>query len=446
MSDIIQVGQARVDITPPLSIPYLGYYPRQSYFMGVHDPLYARAVVFASAEERVALICADAIGFGNHILGEDRNFTQELRDRVQTMTGIRGENVMLAATHAHSTPETLGITRLLDVPAASYWLETLLDQLASSVAMAARELEDCRLKAGRGEVFGVGHNRRPWWGSLTLQEQVRQGHLDPELQLLVCAEEAGGAPCVLVNFQTHPVTVQVQPLVSADYPGVAAGLVERCVPGCKECLFLQGAAGNINPLRDDTRDFRDVTLYGTMVAGEAIKVAGRLLGPDVPPMREPVLRVARALVEIPGLPPFDRGEWEAKLAEAQERFERAQSEQERWQAGNDLRRAKEALYAIDRFSRPQRAEVQVLRIGEVAIVGLPAEVFCEWGLEIKGSSPAAYTFISELANGWVGYLLNRGGFAEGGYEASPGPWTQTSEQGGEMLTKTALELLQELWS
>jgi len=88
----------------------------------------------------------------------------------------------------------------------------------------------------------------------------------------------------------------------------------------------------------------------------------------------------------------------------------------------------------------------VLRIGEVAIVGLPAEVFCEWGLEIKGSSPAAYTFISELANGWVGYLLNRGGFAEGGYEASPGPWTQTREQGGEMLTKTALEVLQELWS
>lgn len=444
MAAPMRAGSGTVDITPPLTIPYLAYLPRQDYFKGVHDPLYARALAFDNGETRLGLICADAIGFANHLLGPGRYFTDELRQRVQQRCGIEPGNLMLSTTHAHSTPETLGITRLLDAPAAACWLETVLDQLASSVQMACADLQPCSLKVGRGEAVGVGHNRRAAWVKLPLEEQIAQGHLDAQLQVLVCQDDHGAARQVLVNFQTHPITVQVQPLVSADYPGYATAMVERTLPGCRSCLFMQGAAGNINTMRDTT-NFDDVALYGTMVAGEALKLTGRLLGADAAPMSDTTLASASARVTIPSRPLPDRGEIEVKLAQAQEQERTAGDDEARWKAGRQGQVLREALDVIDRYSEPQEAEVQVLRVGDLALVGLPAEVFTEWGLMIKRESPAPFTFVSELTNGWVGYLLNPGGFAEGGYEAAPGTWTQTSEEGGWILTNKAIELTKQLW-
>ena len=130
-------GSAKVNITPPLSIPYLGYVPRQGKFRGVHDPLFARALVLDNSEMKLAIISADSLGYGNEILGAGRNFTAEVRERISDQAGIDPNNIMLASIHAHSTPETLGITRLSDVPEAVPWLEVLMDQLASAVEMAA---------------------------------------------------------------------------------------------------------------------------------------------------------------------------------------------------------------------------------------------------------------------------------------------------------------------
>jgi hypothetical protein len=72
-------------------------------------------------------------------------------------------------------------------------------------------------------------------------------------------------------------------------------------------------------------------------------------------------------------------------------------------------------------------------------------MFTEWGLRIKAGSAAPHTFVAELANGWVGYLLSPGGFADGGYEPAFGTWTQTSEEGAARLTETAIELTRRLW-
>ena len=103
----LQAGTAKVEITPPLTIPYLGFVPRQAIFEGVHDPLNARALVVEDGRRQIALVVADAIGFSDRMLGPERSFHAEFRQRVRERTGIAPEAVMLAASHAHSTPETL---------------------------------------------------------------------------------------------------------------------------------------------------------------------------------------------------------------------------------------------------------------------------------------------------------------------------------------------------
>ena len=95
-------------------------------------------------------------------------------------------------------------------------------------------------------------------------------------------------------------------------------------------------------------------------------------------------------------------------------------------------------------SEDDHVEVMVFRIGDVGIVGLPGEIFCELGLEIKRHSPAAHTLVVELANDAIGYMPTEQAFSQGGYEPTPGS-TMYERGSGERLVKSALKQLNELF-
>jgi len=317
-----------------------------------------------------------------------------------------------------------------------------MDQLASAVEMASANLMPARLKMGTGQVKEIAHNRRV--RDLSVEEQIAQGLVDPQVGILVCEGLQSNASFIVVNFACHPVTVQVQPLVSADYPGVATDLVERTVDGCQNCLFFQGAAGNINPMRDDTRDFADVERYGMILAGEVLKIAGFLQAPDTPVM-EPDLAAISEVLRLPVRDLPDPEPIRESYEQTMKALESARTDQERYRALQTAREYKESLDFIEHGAEPVPAEVQILRIGDLALASTPGEMFVQLGLEIKRRSIAPHTFVVELANGWIGYLLNPGGFEEGGYEALPGPWTKVSEDAGQMLVDKAIELTGSLW-
>src|SRR5438045_9781770 len=86
-SSALTAGAARVEITPPLSIPYLGYAPRHAFFTGVHDPLLARAVVVDDGERRVAVGSADGRGFARGRLAPARGLRTEVRERGAGLPG-----------------------------------------------------------------------------------------------------------------------------------------------------------------------------------------------------------------------------------------------------------------------------------------------------------------------------------------------------------------------
>jgi len=58
------------------------------------------------------------------------------------------------------------------------------------------------------------------------------------------------------------------------------------------------------------------------------------------------------------------------------------------------------------------AEIQAIGVGDLGFVGIPAEYFVELQLDIKERSPFKRTFVSELANGWVGYVPTKKAFEE----------------------------------
>ena len=71
---------------------------------------------------------------------------------------------------------------------------------------------------------------------------------------------------------------------------------------------------------------------------------------------------------------------------------------------------------VDREPVERQTPIKALRIGDLGIVGLPGEIFVEYGLQIKAQSPFNHTMTVELANDYVGYCPTDKALDEGSYE------------------------------
>lgn len=89
--------------------------------------------------------------------------------------------------------------------------------------------------------------------------------------------------------------------------------------------------------------------------------------------------------------------------------------------------------------------LQVTRIGDVAIVGIPAEFFTKLGLDIKNRSPFPQTYIAELANDWIGYVPDQDAFKLGGYQVWTGFHSYCEPGNGERIVEAVIGMLNELW-
>jgi hypothetical protein len=427
-------GAATVDVTPPLTIPHLGFYPRrQGEFTGIHDPLFARAAVLSHGRHHLAVLSVDAIGLSRDLLGPGRDFVAELRQRACAGLPLPPSAVLVAATHAHSVPETYGITRLWETPAYRDWADAWCAQLASTIRLAWNDRQPARLLAGEARVEGLGLNRRAHLSAAGEAHPV-----DDRVLVLRCARAEAG-DILIANAACHPVTVQVQELISADFPGVACQRVDAAFGGAAHCVFLQGAAGDINPVRGCTRDWADVAEYGQRL-GDAILEAAFAARParlgHVP------LAAASACLHVQPRSTPELQQLEVEWRDAEARLKDLPgTDPARAALSQRCSQLSEARRLAAFGQEPIPIEVQALRIGPATLLGLPGEVFAALGCELRQRSPFPLTLIAELANGCVGYLIPRAGWASGGYETGLGAWCRVAAGGSEQIIDTAANLL-----
>ena len=91
----------------------------------------------------------------------------------------------------------------------------------------------------------------------------------------------------------------------------------------------------------------------------------------------------------------------------------------------------------------RETSLQAMLIGDVAIVGVPAEYFTILGMDIKKRSPFKYTFIAELANDWIGYLPDREAHRLGGYQTWMGLHSYAEPGTGERVADELIAILNE---
>jgi hypothetical protein len=107
-------------------------------------------------------------------------------------------------------------------------------------------------------------------------------------------------------------------------------------------------------------------------------------------------------------------------------------------------RAIPALVSTIQERKTHRVEIQVLALGEIAIVSVPGEYFTEFGLWIKERAYPTNALVATNANGRVGYIPTRDAFLRGGYETTFGPASMLAPEAGELIAATAVELIKSL--
>ena len=132
-------GTARADITPPVGGLMYGYGARgANVSTGVHDPLYAKAIVLDDGTTKLAIVALDL----GSISAEN---TANVKERVKSATGI--ENVLLVASHTHSAPRA---TKNFSSAEAS-WVSQANQKIADAIITAAGNLQPARIGVGWGE-------------------------------------------------------------------------------------------------------------------------------------------------------------------------------------------------------------------------------------------------------------------------------------------------------
>jgi hypothetical protein len=237
---------------------------------------------------------------------------------------------------------------------------------------------------------------------------------------------------LLTNYALHPDQVSGTAL-SADYEGVMAGLLKGALD--PECAVLcsNGCAGDINHF-DMSRPgpqygFDCALRSGRALAGEAIR---RLS--DLALLDDVTLRADSRAISVPlRLPSLEEVAWARQFV--------GQELHDFDQRGLDIVAADRMIALHERGQAQVTAEISAITLGEVALVGLPGEIFAQIGLDIKARSPFPHTFLIQLCNDDIGYLPTRKVYDEGGYEAASSPFAPGA---GEQIVDAAVELLEDL--
>lgn len=434
----LRVGVATVSITPPNGTPLSGYY-RKRLSEGVLDEIYAKAIVFEQGGMKAALVVCDILTLPRHTI-------LTARQLIAAQTGIPAANIMISATHSHTSPVVSGEnTRDAldggDTEPAKTYTANLPKLIAQSVSEANRKLAPMRLSATMAQEAGASFNRRFWmrdgtvsWNPPKLDPNIIKpaGPIDPEVGFVYFETQQAQPIASFVNFALHLDTTGGQK-ISSDYPGHLARLLAETKGKDFQTIFATGACGNINHRDINWKDNQKGVSEAFRIATTLVGAINRSWG-SLKPLTPASIQVRSEIVKLPAAPIT-----EADIAKAKEVYARINDPKTTFP---EQVNAFKVLDILNLKGQPLEVEVQVIAVGnELAFVSLPGEVFVELGQSIKKASPFAYTMIVELANGSIGYIPNRSAYPEGNYEV----WSARCAAGsGEMLVTTALKLLTDI--
>ncbi|GGC13452.1 hypothetical protein GCM10011386_01390 [Parapedobacter defluvii] len=398
---VLKVGTGVSDITPALEVGFLTSSVRGTYapFKSVRSPLKARAIALEVGAHVVVLVSLDLLG-----LSEDAVYGWE-RFKAASCGTVPVDNVIITCTHTHSAPESLALSDLYTADSYKQWLGQLEGAIRKTISHALNTLKPVStVEISSSELDGFSLLRRIALPQGIVMSDTMQPvaadlfarrPIDRRVRVLRFLSTDGNSLASIVHFVCHPVHEMLFPSVSPDFPGELCAILES-EPTNGFPMFLNGAAGNINP-------------------------------PTVSWGVEYTLKHAEALAK--------------KIVEQTDAERETVTDLMQMSQSMDFDIRQEADLPIS----DARAVIRLVRIGRVAMVFIPGEPFVETALRIEQHSPFEHTIVVGYSECSVGYIPTIHAFEEGGYEVGPGKWSYLEADAEERIYREAVSMLNRLY-
>jgi len=435
----------------------------------VHDPLCVKTLVVDDGTTKVVIVSLDIGGVSTALVSM-------LRSRLRDELGIDETSVLVGASHNHHTQGLVAVD--------------VADRTLRAIRRATEAMVPVKIGVGVGREDRIMMNRRlrlkdgrSWTirranPSPQAADIAGLGPVDPEIGILR-VDKANGEPlAVLYNFAGHAYGGVPNDGVTADFPGFASAVLEGAFGHNAVALFLQGASGDITPIRyKDVDNPPPTEQLGTMLGLTTLKAANR-----IETQEGGTIKAISKTIELP------------RRQDAKERVESLEAQQEEilqfftgigcgthgagtflnfksflplymkhavdpnhpsyssylyaheaatgnkgleYLDAENRKRVEKYLECIRQMERLIRirsnlqimrrhakraaegtisVEVQGIRIGQFVLVTFPGELFAEVGLRIKKQSPFEHTFVVGYANGHLGYGPTADAYEDQAYE------------------------------
>lgn len=432
----LQVGAATCSITPAVGSWQQGAGVTRKGER-IRDELEANALYLTNGKTPLLLISCDLVGL-------DLATVKPIRNAISTVAGIPTRQIIITCTHTHSGPSLIRTNYHFPVDKA--YIGLLRQKLADLASAAVAAAEPAKIGWGMGTAQ-IGFNRRVCWadGTHSMHGNTRRSDFagmegpDDPAHLAIFAVDESGKPIVVAYHNTsHPTNFYGAGLFSADYPGAARKIIRREL-GRIPVLYLNGAQGDIamanqlSPQREDPE--ARLERIGEMLAKETLRL----------------YRKAEFHSPIPLGHAYEDLQVQVRLPEPKQ-LANARKVMERIKAGEKIVGQK-LIFAFgtthlqEQYGRQpvDTMPIHVLRIGDVALVTQPCELYCQFGLDIKRRSPAPLTAVVGLADGYCGYCPTIASILGGGYSGQPISWTRLEPYAGYRMVEAAGPMLSLLW-
>ena len=454
----LQAGFGRLDVTPPLGIPIVGYY-KPRFAEGILDALEVNALALAVEDKQVVLLSVDNCGFSETV-------ANSYRDHICEVTGLPADCVFLHATHTHTGPSTCPtydkdlvlLAEYENHPLLPEYFHFLRNKLADAAVLALKDMKPAKMGWAVGEAPKVAFVRRfrmkdgkvrtnPGVGNPDILHPI--GDVDERVNVLRFDRE-GAETILLANFGNHPDAVGDN-LISGDWPTLFRHRLEKALDNVKS-IFFNGAQGDVNHVNvnakggdfnDTFHDFDDVDRgygharhMGNVVAAAVLQVFDKVTYTDVAS-----IRTLEKTFHIPSSMPTAE---EAKQAHTIHNLHMAGRDAELPYEGMELTTVvAEAARMVRLEHGPESFPMNFLgvAVGNVALFGIPGEPFTGVGRGLKEAEGWDLVLPCCLTNGCRGYFPMIDAYEEGGYEARSSSFKAGS---AELIVKEGCELLSEL--
>jgi|GEM_PF-380468 len=407
----LMAGTAKINITPR---------GKES----VHDSVFARSLVLQSGQLRFAFVSVDLAVF-----------TSERIEKIcKEKYGI--SSVMLCSSHNHSEPQPDGKRSFQQGNPFTVYYE---DQIIKAVGESMAHLFPARIAAGRQTfpqlgfnrliIREDGHARESWFSddqyTSENPERIPFGPVDPEVGVIRIDDEKSQPRVILMNYACHADIVCFNYAVSADYPGVACRKVEEAFGHDVNCLFVQGAGGNIESLQISSRrkgpddpfqtDYAPMERTGGLLASQVIKLAKSLSTAPNPG-------------QVAGAGTTPTGAGTSAATAAANPGQNAATGPSQSEQAPVLQLLEDSLHFTGRFNKKLDYNVHLSTIiinNSIAIAACPGELFVQLQLdwkkkmELAGVTPLLFGYTWSKGN-WPGYIADVRSAALGGYGADQG--------------------------